>query len=176
VLDASVLINLLGSGEAAAILAGVGHVSLVEQRTLREVLRHPIHGLQLLPALEDLKHRDLLQEVRMTDEEYETYLQLVSGPLGGRLGVGESAAIAISTRAACLILDDRKARRTASEHPTAPAVVSTLRLVLSSAARQRWPLARARASVSSARRHAKMGVLREELPLLAELLGEDKQI
>jgi hypothetical protein len=91
VLDASVVINILGTGAAADVLAGLGHPSFVEERTLREVLRHPLTDTDLPQALKDLQRRGNLKVVRMTDQEYETYLGLVSGSLGSRLGIGESA-------------------------------------------------------------------------------------
>lgn len=169
VLDASVVINVLGTGHAEQVLAGLGHPSLIEERTLREVLRHPLPGLNLAAALGGLRMRGVLLEVRMSDVEYETYLGLVSGSVGTRLGVGESAALAIATQGSCLVLDDRKARHRALIHAGAPPVASTLRLLLASAARQGWPVNRARDLVESARIHARMAVLKEELPLLEAL-------
>lgn len=169
VLDASVVINVLGTGCAVQVLAGLGHPSIIEERTLREVLRHPLPGLNLEAALGDLRMRGVLHEVRMSDVEYETYLGLVSGSVGTRLGVGESAALAIATQGSCLVLDDRKARRRALIHAGAPPVASTLLLLLASAARQGWPVNRARDLVESARVHARMAVLKEELPLLEAL-------
>jgi hypothetical protein len=169
VLDASVVINVLGTGYAVHVLTGLGHPSLIEERTLREVLRHPLPGLDLEAALGDLRMRGLLHEVRMSDVEYEAYLGLASGSVGTRLGVGESAALAIATRGSCLVLDDRKARRRALIQPGAPPVASTLRLLLASAARQGWPLNRARDLVESARAHARMAVLKEELLLFEAL-------
>lgn len=171
VLDASVVINVLGTGAAAGVLAGLGHPSIVEERTLREVLRHPLAEMDLPSALQDLRKREYLQVVRMSDAEYETYLQLVSGSLGTRLGVGESAAMAIAPKGACLVLDERKARRRSASLAPPPMLASSLQLVFASAARQGWSASRTRELVASARLHARMSILKEETPMLDALLN-----
>lgn len=172
VLDASVIINILGTGSAAEVLTGLGHPSLVEERTLREVLRHPLAEWDLPSTLQDLEKSGCLQVVRMSDHEYETYLGLVSGSLGTRLGVGESAAMAIAAKGASLVLDERKARRRSSALAPPPILASSLQLLLSSALRQGWPASRTRELVASARLHARMSIVKEEMPLLQALLGE----
>ena len=98
VLDASVIINLLGCGEPARVLSALGCPCIVETRTLREIQRHPEPGRSHETILQDLVSRELLVVVRMTDEEYENYLGYVQGPLASRLDDGESAAIAIAGR------------------------------------------------------------------------------
>lgn len=169
VLDASVVINILGTGAAEDVFAAVGSPSLVEERTLREVLRHPLEGFDLEASLAGLKDRGHLLEVRMSGEEYQTYLSLVSGPLGTKLGVGESAAMAIAARGACLILDDRKARRRCPSLSSNPALATSVQLMVSCAARQLWPAARMLQLVASARMHARMSISKEDEAVLTEL-------
>lgn len=170
ILDASVLINLLGCGEPVAVLAGLGERCLMEQRTLREVRRHPIPGLDYVEPLRVLVSRGTLEEVRMNEAEYETYLAFVSGPLGTRLGDGESAALAVSSRGSSLVLDERRARRRAGNSVNGATVASTLQLMLTSGYRQGWSAERLRNLVVSARQHARMGVPKEDSTLLGELL------
>lgn len=170
VLDASVIINVLGSGEPVAILRGLGHSCLVEQRTLREIRRHPVPGLAIETAIAELQSCELLCEVRMTDAEYETYLRYVSPPLGTRLDDGESAALAIARRGACLILDERKARRVAaSEDPQLP-VASSLKLFISSAFRAGWTQQQVMRIVTRAHERSRMAVPKDEQALLADVL------
>jgi predicted nucleic acid-binding protein len=163
ILDTSVVINLLGTREMTAIVAGVGYPSIIEERTLREVLRHPIPGTHLEDALSELRSKGLLVEVRMTQSEYETYLAVGLGP-------GESAAIAIAGRASSLVLDDRLARRHAAAMTTAPALGSSLTLILTSVYRSGQNAERARALVEAALTNARMGVPRVERSLLEETL------
>ena len=169
ILDASVLINLLGCGEPVAVLEGLGDKCLMEQRTLKEVRRHPIPGFSHLEPLHALLSSGTLEEVRMNDAEYEIYLTLVSGPLGTRLDDGESAALALLGRASSIVLDERKARRRAGTHGVT--VASTLQLLVTSGQRQAWSVQKVRNLVVSARQHARMGVPKEDAALLDALLS-----
>ena len=174
ILDASVLINLLGCGECVAVLEGLGEKCLMEARTLKEVRKHPIPGFDHAQILRALFSSGTLEEVRMTDVEYEKYLTFVSGPLGTRLDDGESAALAITGRASSIVLDERKARRRAAGDPLiahSMTVASTLQLMLTSGHRQSWSVQKVRDLVASARKSARMGVPKEDLALLEVLLG-----
>lgn len=174
VLDASVLINLLGCRECVAVLEGLRAKCLMEERTLKEVRKHPVPGCDHAEPLRALLSSGALEEVRMTEEEYETYLTLVSGPLGTRLDDGESAALAISGRAASIVLDERKARRRAAEDRKVSrdlTVASTLRLMLTSGHRQAWSTQKVRDLVVEARKSARMGVPKEDAALLEALLA-----
>lgn len=171
VLDASVIINLLGTHQPVEVLRALGHRSLVEERTLREVRRHPVPDLQVEPVLNELRSLDLLEEVRMTDDEYAVYLGYVSAPLSKRLGDGESAALAVSPRGACIVLDERKARSRAASDAVGLVVVSSLCLLISSAHRAGWPPVKVRQLVESARASARMGVPKDENALLAQVLA-----
>jgi predicted nucleic acid-binding protein len=170
VLDASVVINLLGTKEPVAILEGLGNKCLIEQRTLREVCRHPIPNLLAEPVLAELKAKNLLEEVRMTDAEYEVYLSYLTPPLGTRLDTGESAALAVAGRSACVILDERKARRAAAAAVPNIFVASSLRLVLTSAHRSGWDAQRAKSLVEQAIQNSRMATPKEDLELLTRLL------
>jgi predicted nucleic acid-binding protein len=170
ILDASVLINLLGCGQCLGVLEGLGEKCLIEEKTLKEVRRHPIPGCDHVTALRALHSSGTLEEVRMTDEEYETYLTLVSGPIGERLDDGESAALAISGRGSSIVLDERKARRRAAGGANDILVISTLRLMLTSGHRQAWSVQKVRDLVSAARQNSRMGVPKQDRTLLEELL------
>lgn len=174
ILDASVLINLLGCGECVAVLEGLREKCLMEVRTLKEVRKHPIPGYDHVAPLRALLSSGALEEVRMTDEEYESYLTFVSGPLGTRLDDGESAALAISGRASSIVLDERKARRRAAEDAKVAmdvTVASSLQLMLTSGHRQAWSVRKVRDLVAAARQNSRMGVPKEDMALLKELLG-----
>lgn len=170
IIDASVLINLLGCGQCLGILEGLGEKCLMEERTLKEVCKHPIPGCDYVPALRALLSSGTLEEIRMTDDEYETYLTFVSGPIGARLDDGESAALAIAGRGSSIVLDERKARRRAAGDARDLTVISTLRLMLTSGHRQAWTVQKVRDLVSAARLNSRMGVPKEDIALLEALL------
>lgn len=129
VLDASVIINLLGSEHAAEVLGAIDVSIVVEERTLKEIKRHPISGRSHVDELNALIAKGLIRVVRMTGEAYEIYLGLIDDASPSSLGDGESAAIAIAaTFGHCVVLDDRKARRVFGErYPNTP-LLSTIRL------------------------------------------------
>lgn len=134
VLDASVIINLLGCGHADEVLSAIDVPIAVEERTLKEIKRHPISGRSHVDEMNALIAAELIRIVRMTDEAYEIYLSLIDDASPSSLGDGESAAIAVAaTLGHCVVLDDRKARRVFAErYPNSP-LLSTIRLFVGAA-------------------------------------------
>lgn len=171
VLDASAIINILGTGCAVEVFQALGHKCLVEERTLKEVLRHPDPRLSVEDVLDDLQRLGLLEQVRMDDNEYGVFLDKVGSTLPRQLDAGESAAIAIASRGACVAIDEKKARKRLLEEGSSLKVVSTLRLLIAAAARAGWPESRARELVVQAKAVARMGVPKEEGELLQRILG-----
>lgn len=170
VLDASVIINLLGSGSPAIILAATGVDCIVVEQTLAEITRHPIPGLCHKEILSALGHDGHIQPHRMSSEEYALYLSMIQGPSSESLGDGESAAIAVavSTKRQ-VILDDGKARRIhRARFPSAP-VASSLQLFVAAGARNNWPVERIRDMVARAMTNARMNIVKGEESLLARL-------
>ena len=171
VLDASVIINLLGSGGASDILGALQVQCLVEKRTLEEITRHPIPGLYHEQELTKLQELGLIQVHRMSAEEYRIYLELVSGPSTDNLDDGESAAIAVaSCQRLGIVLDERKARRIQCNRFPDLAVTSSLRLFISAGLRGDWPLTRVRDIVYAARNFSRMNIVKSEEFLLDYLV------
>lgn len=170
VLDASAIINLLGCGDMPGVLRALGGACIVEERTLKEVRRHPVPGQNHGPVLDGLQQLGALKVERMTSVEYDVYLSLVQGSIVSRLDDGESAAIALASRGYAVILDENKARGVVSrDYPNIP-FCSTLRLLLTAGKRGPWPVERVQQLVLSARRHARMGVPRGERHVLSCLM------
>lgn len=163
VLDASVIINLLGCGEMQAVLLALGVPALVEERTLQEVRRHPMPGRDHRTELDGLVRQGLLSVEQMSDAEYEVFLGLVAGARAGRLAVGESAAIALACRGHTVVLDENKARGIVARNFTHLSIVSTLRTMLTAGYRGGWSAERVQSLVLAARRHARMGVPKDEM-------------
>lgn len=172
VLDTSAIVNILGSEAAVDVLSGIGLPCVVDSKVLNELTRHPIKGVAAKDSVLELCNRCGLELATMVDGEYELFLSLVQDKAERRLDDGESACLAIaSERGFALVLDDNKARRVcASTYPAVP-FISSLRLFISVAQRNNWPLSRLRAAVTAARTNARMGVPREESDLLNEVLS-----
>ena len=170
VLDASAVINLLGSGKAEKCLKGLAIPCLIEERTFAEIKRHPIPGLCHVAALDELERNALLSVHRMTRDEYEIYLSLVSGTATKSLDDGESAAIAIAVMRGCaVVLDDRKARRVHRDRFPSVQMSSSLRLFIAAGERAGWPKERIAEYVEAARRTARMNIVKGEEGLLAAI-------
>ncbi len=170
VLDASSIINLLGCGNMRGVIEALGIHCLVEEKTLAEVKRHPIPGKEHRAELEDLRKSGLLLTERMSDDEYEVYLSLISRPLSQRLGEGESAAIALAHRGYPVILDENKAYGIVAQEFNSLHQASTLRLTLTAGYRARWSVDKVQALVLAARANARMGVPRDERDQLEKLM------
>lgn len=112
VLDASPMLNILGSGSPQLILTSFAGACLVEENTLKEIQRDPFDGGPALPIIERLIASACLRVTRMGSAAYEHYLELVASDSVHGLGRGESAALAYANEiGAIVVLDDRKARR-----------------------------------------------------------------
>jgi predicted nucleic acid-binding protein len=172
ILDASAFINLLGCGNTVALVKKLNAVLLIEQRTLKEINRHPVSSFDHKAVIDELVHIQLLKVERMDAAEYETYLSLVQGSLTAKLDDGESAAIAIATRGYPVLLDENKARRHVAARFPSISYCSTLRLLLTIGHRSQLKIQDIQALVLSARSHARMGVPKDDLPLLETLMHE----
>jgi len=129
VLDASVIINLLGSGLPDRILTAVPGSRLVVENTSREVMRHPLDRSSRADPVEPLIRAGLLEQVSLTAESLVTFMGLVGAESPNDLGDGESAAIAMAHHLQLAVaLDDQKARRIAREKFPTLRVVSSVDL------------------------------------------------
>jgi len=172
IIDTSALINILGCGDPKRLLECLGRICVVEERVLGELRRHPVPTLDARKEVETLANAGLIRLSRMTDEEYELYLQIaaVSGVPG--LGSGESAAIALAaTPGAChaIVLDERKARHRVAQRFAQLRVVSSLNVFLEAGHNGKLDQATIRSFFSTALDTASMGILKEERTLVAHL-------
>lgn len=172
VVDASVLINILGCGAPETILRGLQHPALVEERTLREVLRHPLPGQDHTTFFDFAFKSRLLSKVEMCDAEYDTYLGLIQASLGTRLDDGESAALSVAShRRICAVIDEKKARNFAARYFPDLKVVSSLKLLISAAARLNKGSSWAKTTIANAHAHARLAAPKEERQLLSGILA-----
>lgn len=163
VLDASVIINLLGSDHAGEVLAAIDVSFVVEERTLKEIRRHPISGRSHVDELNALMVAGLIRIVRMADEAYEIYLGLIDDASPSSLGDGESAAIAVAaTLGHCVVLDDRKARRVFSERYPRNPLLSTIQLFVGAAENCSVVNAKFEKIVELALSNSRMGIPNED--------------
>lgn len=172
VLDASVIINLLGSGIAERVLRSIPGRRIVVENTSREVVRHPLAPSSKADPVVPLVRAGLLEQVTLTAESLATFMGLVGAESPNDLGDGESAAIAVAQHLQLGVsLDDTKARRIVREQFPRLRLVSSVDLFALSevAAELGGDLVDA---VFSALIHARMRVLPENEAWVLLLLGD----
>jgi predicted nucleic acid-binding protein len=170
VLDSSAIFNLLGCGKPVEVVQALGVSCLIEERTLAEIKRHPVSGMCHKEVLSALMQKAKVETYRMSAEEYDLYLTLVSGKPSECLGDGESAAIAAAVfQKRAVILDDGKARRIHGSRFATTPVASSLRMFLAAGKLQRWKTEHIRELIYAAQLNARMNIVKSEAGLFASL-------
>lgn len=125
VLDASTILNLLGTSHAGAILHLVRRDVVMVDQAADEVLRDPWTNASGQAAVAAFETAGLLRKMSLSDTGYATYLSLVgAAEPSDSLDDGEAATVAhaLDTDATAL-LDERKATRIAQVlMPSRPAL------------------------------------------------------
>lgn len=171
VLDASAVFNLLGSTRPVEVVQALGVDCYIEERTLKEIKRHPIAGLCHKEALASLQGFAGLRICRMSDKEYSIYLELVSGVPSDCLDDGESAAIAYAVEQnKFVILDDGKARRVLRARFPTTSAMSSLQMFMAAGVRAGWEDKKVEELVQAARRNARMNIVKGQELLFASLI------
>lgn len=122
VLDASVMINLLGTGEPAKILQALDRRFILEEYAMGEVTFDPSTKASPEHTLNALVSSGLVHAERLSSQAFELFLSLTGADFQAGLGDGEAATIAHAVDIdAAAVLDDRKASRVArSNFPHLP--------------------------------------------------------
>lgn len=114
--DASALINLLGSGVPGEILSAAGSRSVATTQVCREVKRYPFDGEQSSGPLIPILEGGFLEVLDLDDAAIDLFLGLVGAKPPDDLDDGEASTIAYGvTRAAVVVIDERKGRRICRE-------------------------------------------------------------
>jgi len=127
VIDASVAINLLGSGSPDELLRALQRRVVIEETARDEVWRNPINRQPARGALDRLVDDGLLLYQRLSDHAYPVFVELTGADPPDDLGDGEAATIAHAEDiSATIVVDDKKAERIAVARSLSIAVLSTL--------------------------------------------------
>jgi predicted nucleic acid-binding protein len=116
VVDASVVINILGTCDPRSFLESVPARLLMPSEVAREVKRSPYDGKEAVGLLVPLMEGGYLEQVDLDAEAIEIFMDLVGAPIADSLHDGEAAVIACAaTTGAGAVLDERKGRRVCRE-------------------------------------------------------------
>jgi len=114
VIDASVLINILGTGCPATVFQCLCRMFAIDEITLREVDIDPSTRKSSEEVLAELQEQGLLHVIQMGDDAYDRFLGFTGAEPPNDLDDGEAATLA---HAACgqfvAVIDERKASRIA---------------------------------------------------------------
>lgn len=130
ILDASVVINLLGTGDPALLLTNLKRQAFVDEVVLNEVQRNPAGDRRTGELLQSLESSGLLNVVRMSDDAYQRFVELTGAKPPDDLDDGEAATLAQAVSSRCgAVIDERKANRIATAmFPHVP-ILSTMDLL-----------------------------------------------
>lgn len=177
VLDASAIINLLGTGSAAEIISLLRTEIFAERIAFEEVLRHPIPGADHAAELEDLAASGLLLVQDMDDAGREIFRDLAFSDLTSGLDDGEAATIAFALThsiSAVPVIDERKAASLFLRRWGSRVTISTITLLSDERVTKHLSRARLADAVYSALIHARMRVPRDARTWVDGLLGPDR--
>lgn len=134
VIDASVAINLLGTGKPADLLRMLNRRVLIDELALNEVTSDPFNKLPGRDAVEALIRSGLISSVQLSASAFEVFLELTGATPPDDLGDGEAATIAQSFDIGAVpVIDERKATRISlSMRPTHP-ILHTIDILACSA-------------------------------------------
>ncbi len=125
-LDASVVINLVASNYMEGILLALQRPILITENVCAEFKRHPRDGSSSEQVIETLKNRRRVQIAKMSNSQFELFLQLTGYPPPDDLGDGEAATLACANGSGSAVIDDKKAIRIALRDFPGQPVYSTL--------------------------------------------------
>ena len=177
VLDASAIINLLGTGRALAILALLPAPVIVERKALREVTRHPIADADHMAEMAALQKAGVLLAQSMNAVGAEIFRALTANDLSGGLDDGEAATIghAITfSEAAVPVIDERKALRIFASRWSTRVAIGTLDLLTHSRVVSGMSSGELGDVVYAALLHARMRIPANCRAWVTELVGPDR--
>lgn len=172
VLDASVLINFLGSGCVETLLGSLPARILMAERTFDEVVKDPSGRMPAPADRKALVAKGLIAVHGLDEEASELFLELVCKP--DCLDDGEAAAVALAAVAGAVpALDEKRARRVFRERYPGRPLASSAGLFRRLYESGHLPPDRVREALCGALQKARMSVVPEELEWTISILGPE---
>lgn len=175
VLDASVLINILGTGRSNIILQALNRIVMVDEIALREVTIDPFSGKSPAAVLSDLRQSGLIEVISMGNEAYEMFISLTGGAPPDDLDDGEAATLAQAAFGNyAAVIDERKAIRVSRIQFPELVLLNSLDLLTSRELLEQNGRDAIGDLVHLALRNARMRVPPSERPWIVNLLGDER--
>ncbi|BGD56279.1 TPA: hypothetical protein ACNRRD_004790 [Pseudomonas aeruginosa] len=172
VLDASVIINLLATGHANAILQALAVPLYVTDNVVREIEQGAVNGRPEPALLAELISNQALIVKELTGTALEDFFGMVSGHTSGSLGDGEAATLALAYRnGLSAAIDEKKATRIAAERFETLRLVTTVDILASPLVQQSLGNEALTGATLQALRRARMQVREHQFDWIAKLIG-----
>jgi predicted nucleic acid-binding protein len=159
VVDASVAINLLGTGRPAEVFRILKRKVLMDERALEEVTIDPFSKRPGRESMEVLMGLGLISPIRLSALAFEMFLDLTGATPPDDLGDGEAATIAQAFDIGAVpVIDERKATRISlSLRPKHP-ILHTIDILACSEVAEGFSRQELGDLIYAALRHARMRV------------------
>jgi len=175
ILDASVLINILGTGLSDVILKGLNRIVLVDEIALREVTIDPFSRKGPAEVLGGLRKSGLIEVINMGSEAYDLFIGLTGGDPPDDLDDGEAATLAQAAFGNYVaVIDERKATRIAGSCFPNIALLNSLDLLTSQDLLRENGRDAVANLVYLALRNSRMRVASSERQWIFDLLGDNR--
>ena len=175
VLDASVAINLLGTGYAATLLRALRRTVLMDEQAIDEVIYDPSTMAPAKETIDQLITAGLITKTRLDKHSYETFLELTGAIPPDDLDDGEAATIATAVHThATAVIDERKARRIITARQMNVSVLHTIDLLASKIIAAAFAPQDLSTAVYGALNHARMRVPEECKAWVLSVVGAER--
>lgn len=174
VLDASVVINLLSTGHAPAVLKALAMPLFVTSKVVKEIRNGFRDGREGSDLFDDLIDEGVLTEHSLDGSSIARYFELVSGRTVDTLDDGEAETLAAAEAMTCYAaIDEKKATRLASERLGSLKLVTTIDILASSRVQASLPRKNLVDGTLRALKIARMQVREREFDWVVELIGQE---
>jgi predicted nucleic acid-binding protein len=172
VLDASVVINLLATGQSASILKALAVPIVVVDNVVREIEQGGMNGRQELDPLVRLIEDGIVRLVELEGEGLDIFCDLVSGDASESLGDGEAATLAFAHWSGFLAaIDEKKATRLSADRFASLRLATTVDILAHDTVRTALGDALLADAIFRALRLARMQVREHQFDWVARLIG-----
>lgn len=174
VLDSSVIINLLATANAGAILQALKADLLVTGNVVREIDQGAANGRAESRYLADLIDSRVLRVEELAGPSLGDFFDMVSGHTSDSLGDGEAATLAFAyNNRFSAAIDEKKATRIASERYEAMKLVTTVDILSYESVQASLGYEALANATLQALQLARMQVRPHQFDWVAKMIGED---
>lgn len=174
VLDASVLINLLATGNAGSILVALDAPLLVTEHVVREIGRGISDGRSESGMLAPLIEDQVLKVEELTGPSLDHFFEMVSGQTSNTLGDGEAATLAFAhSNGFSAAIDERKATRIAAERFGKLKLITSVDILAYAPVQASLGRERLASMTLQALRLARMQVWDHQFDWVVQLIGQE---